>query len=156
MEIFFSFFFFFKFRALNLFAISPTGGVPIFCQLHVIYNQFNDISQLLCANEHVHCHSVSRIGENKLKSGEKRRMSKRLRQFKCSNDPNDFCYVCGNYKQKKNSRAFSNVLKEAFTRYFGMEPDNLQESYTPDNARDHCYITLTKWNAGQEYVVFFF
>lgn len=79
-------------------------------------------------------------------------MSKRARKFQCVNDPNLFCYVCGEYTAQKSRNLFSDAAKDAFTQYFGMTPDNLDEAYTPNDVCHHCYSTLTAWVSGAKYV----
>ena len=45
--------------------------------------------------------------------------SKRIRRC-CLNDPNVFCYICGEYMAKEHRFNVRDVTKKAYQAYFGM------------------------------------
>lgn len=82
-------------------------------------------------------------------------MSKRFREFKCVNDPNDFCNVCGEYIKKKKLRKFTDALQESYRNYFGTLP-NLTDPWTPKSLCAICQSILSKWAVGHRYEFVFF
>lgn len=75
-------------------------------------------------------------------------MSKRKRDFECENDPDNFCYVCGEYTQLRDRRSFTNILQDAYLHYFGIAGAHLDAVWTPFIVCNQCKTTLVSWAAG--------
>lgn len=75
-------------------------------------------------------------------------MSKRRRTFKCANDPDNFCYICGKYIIAKNRRTFNKLIEENYLQYFGIRVENLNEPWTPGILCRLCYDNLARWGSG--------
>lgn len=76
------------------------------------------------------------------------KMAKRKRIFECENNPDYFCYICGNYIVCKNKRKFTTALQEFYFQYFQMKVENLEENWTPNSICPTCYTPLTAWASG--------
>ncbi|XP_050548562.1 uncharacterized protein LOC126910234 [Daktulosphaira vitifoliae] len=74
-------------------------------------------------------------------------MSSNKRQYKCKNNPNKFCYVCGEYIFVTPPN-FTSTLQSAYRLYFYISPENLGESWTPNVLCNTCKTGLTMWMTG--------
>lgn len=81
-------------------------------------------------------------------------MSNAKCKFHCKNDPNKFCYVCGEYIFVTPPK-FTVTLQNAYSLYFNVTPENLDESWTPNVLCNTCRTSLTMWMSGAKYVDFF-
>ena len=75
-------------------------------------------------------------------------MNKRLRQFECVNNPDDFCNVCGKHMTKKQVKVFTETLQKHYSDYFGALP-TLNEPWAPSMLCIVCFSNLHQWAAGQ-------
>lgn len=71
-------------------------------------------------------------------------------KYKCSNDPDSFCYVCGKYTLKDLRRMFSGSAKTAYMQYSGIQPDNWKMPWTPNYVCHTCFSRLTEWANGKK------
>lgn len=81
-------------------------------------------------------------------------MSKTKREFECKNDPDDFCYVCGDYVVEKKIRKFTDSLRKSYLQYFKVAPENLNERWTPNAICSSCHVILSEWASGSKKYVF--
>lgn len=65
-------------------------------------------------------------------------MAKRPRLFTCLNDPNNFCYICGEYILRKYKTVFLNTLQRKYEEHFGVAAENLEEPWTPSYICKSC------------------
>lgn len=74
-------------------------------------------------------------------------MSQRV--FKCKNDPNSFCYICGEIIFKNKGRDINEKIAEAFNNYFGFPVHNLEKSWVPKQCCNTCRLNLMDWSNGK-------
>ena len=72
------------------------------------------------------------------------------RVFKCKIDPNNFCFVCGNYIFNKKGRLMNEHIKYAYLHYFGFGVNEEPNSWTPNVICDRCRKILTSWLSGEK------
>ena len=60
----------------------------------------------------------------------------------CSNDPDHFCYICGEYIFKKNRRKITDFVEKTYSDYFGIGLVNQDREWTPDTVCKHCLDRL--------------
>ena len=74
-------------------------------------------------------------------------MSTKPRQ--CQNNPDVFCYICGEYMTAKyqfNERGFT---KRAYEAYFNMKLQDQDKSWAPHKVCKHCTKRLRFWTQGK-------
>ena len=49
----------------------------------------------------------------------------------CINDPNQFCYVCGEYILKENRRKITEFLADTYSDYFGINLGHQDKMWAP-------------------------
>ena len=74
-------------------------------------------------------------------------MSELIRNNICKNDPDKFCYACGQYIFVVPNK-FTASLKAAFRSYFKVAPESLGESWTPNVLCNTCKASLATWMSG--------
>lgn len=69
----------------------------------------------------------------------------------CTNSPDKFCYVCGNYTASKNRHKISTSpsLHENYLAYFGFAISDQDKWYVPHFVCSYCYSTLAHWRVGK-------
>ncbi|KAH9633685.1 hypothetical protein HF086_012611 [Spodoptera exigua] len=67
---------------------------------------------------------------------------------KCINDPNCFCYVCGELTFKKQRRNFTNLVMECYHQCFGFSVAHQDKSWAPHVCCIACVKNLTDWKKG--------
>ena len=72
----------------------------------------------------------------------------------CVNDPNHFCYVCGQFTTKSQSRPISSLLKSAYHAYFGMKLGDQDKKWAPHIVCVSCNLHLTQWLKGKDKMPF--
>lgn len=78
-------------------------------------------------------------------------MNSTTRQFKCKNNPQKFCYACGNYIFGTPVK-FTASLQTAYRLYFGVAPENLDKAWIPVVLCNSCKTCLATWMSGARYV----
>lgn len=71
------------------------------------------------------------------------------RDFKCKNNPDDFCFICGHYIFGNSARKITNSVRDAYFHYFGFRVKNLDKSWTPNFICASCRLTLMRWVSGK-------
>ena len=64
----------------------------------------------------------------------------------CVNDPNCFCYICGEYTVKKYRRALTHRLKRLYKLYFGCAVGEQDKSWAPHISCVRCSAGLYTWS----------
>ena len=67
------------------------------------------------------------------------------RRRKCTNDPNAFCYICGDYMMKDKRRGITSFIKRSYQAYFGMKIVHQDRSWAPLQCCTSCTESLRKW-----------
>lgn len=69
----------------------------------------------------------------------------------CSNSPDKFCYICGNFTASKNRHQISTSpsVHENYLAYFGFKISNQDKWYVPHFVCSYCYSTLAHWRVGK-------
>ncbi|EFA13536.1 hypothetical protein TcasGA2_TC005054 [Tribolium castaneum] len=67
----------------------------------------------------------------------------------CLNNPNSFCYVCGEYTLKKFRKPISEFVQNAYFAYFNLEIKDIDKTWTPNNVCKMCTEHLRQWINGQ-------
>jgi hypothetical protein len=73
-------------------------------------------------------------------------MEERRRQ--CKNDPNVFCYICGEYMMKEQRRGITNNINNSYEAYFGMKIGHQDNYWEPNSCCSSCTERLRKWTKG--------
>lgn len=64
---------------------------------------------------------------------------------KCKNNPDDFCYICGEYESVINKKQISTVHERAYLAYFGFGISDQTEQWVPHFICKNCHLGLLKW-----------
>ncbi len=69
----------------------------------------------------------------------------------CTNHPDNFCYVCGQYTNKDQQRSVSKAvkMKAAYFHYFGSKVGDQDKSWAPHICCRSCQSGLTQWLVGK-------
>jgi hypothetical protein len=67
----------------------------------------------------------------------------------CKNDPDNFCYICGQFMVRAMRKIMSQKLKQAYNLYFGWKVGNEDKSWAPHYCCTQCYTALTQWLNGK-------
>ena len=67
----------------------------------------------------------------------------------CLNQPDMFCYICGEYTQQENRKPISEFLKRAYLSYFGIQLKGQDKSWTPHIVCKTCMEHLRQWTNGK-------
>nr|CAI5831412.1 unnamed protein product [Callosobruchus analis] len=49
----------------------------------------------------------------------------------CVNQPDVFCYICGEYMFQQNRRAITEFVKQAYLAYFGVKLGDQDKTWAP-------------------------
>ena len=66
----------------------------------------------------------------------------------CVNDPDSFCYICGQFTLKKQKRNINSKVKKAYKLYFGCELGDQDKKWAPHVCCGSCALGLEKWIQG--------
>lgn len=75
-------------------------------------------------------------------------MSKQERTFRCVNNQDNFCFVCGEWIAKGKANILNNTLQEIYRQYFGEAAKNYCEQWTPNSICHICRTILYSWASG--------
>ena len=73
-------------------------------------------------------------------------MSGGLRSQGCLNDPDHFCYICGEYILKENRKNIIKSVLENYSAYFGIPIENLDKTWVPHKVCRTCEEHLRQWS----------
>lgn len=68
---------------------------------------------------------------------------------RCLNNPNHFCYICGEYVFKNCRKVISELVKNTYSLYFKMLLDKNEKSWAPDCVCKSCVEYLRLWKSGK-------
>jgi hypothetical protein len=78
---------------------------------------------------------------------------KRSRSFKmsrkCVNDPDSFCYICGEFTAKHQRRELTPTVRESYRLYFGFRINDEDKSWVPHGCCVSCAAGLSQWKTGR-------
>lgn len=76
----------------------------------------------------------------------------------CKNNPDIFCYVCGEYCVARERKRITESFKGIYQQYFGIGLRcGANVKYAPSVVCSKCYRSLLKWNQGQiDYIEYAF
>ena len=64
----------------------------------------------------------------------------------CVNDPNTFCFICGEYSMfKQNRRGIDANISKWYYAYFRMKLGDQDKPWAPHNVCQRCYLDLFNW-----------
>ncbi|GBM77926.1 hypothetical protein AVEN_89589-1 [Araneus ventricosus] len=66
----------------------------------------------------------------------------------CKNNPDSFCYVCGDLTLKAQRKLLSPLLQTAYHFYFDCQVGDQGKEWPPKLCCTTCYSSLTKWLKG--------
>ncbi|KAK2578077.1 hypothetical protein KPH14_001025 [Odynerus spinipes] len=69
----------------------------------------------------------------------------------CINEPNLFCFVCGEVTTKSTRRNITALLKEAYKEYFEIELGDQDKDWAPHVCCTKCFITLLRYKKNKKY-----
>ena len=68
---------------------------------------------------------------------------------KCLNDPDIFCYICGEFTLKDSRRNITEFAKKAYFAYFGVKIGDQDKNWAPHVACHTCIEHLRQWTNGK-------
>ncbi|GBM82659.1 hypothetical protein AVEN_200563-1 [Araneus ventricosus] len=68
----------------------------------------------------------------------------------CSNDPNKFCYICGEFTIKKQQRNITDFVKKLCFAYFGVKLGDQDKSWATHIVCCICVEELKQWLSGKQ------
>ena len=69
--------------------------------------------------------------------------------WKCKNNFNWFCYICGNIILPKWQAKFTDFVKKAYRNYFGVKLEDQDKPFTPHIFSKTCEENLRNWRNGK-------
>ena len=73
-------------------------------------------------------------------------MESKLRR--CANDPDMFCYICGEYILKNQRKSITDTVIRLYLAYFGIEIHNQDKVWVPHSVCKMCIEHLRQWEKG--------
>lgn len=67
----------------------------------------------------------------------------------CHNDPNVFCYMCGDHMVKEHRFNVRELTRKAYQAYFGGKLGDQDKSWAPHKVWKNCTDTLRLWTQGK-------
>ena len=67
----------------------------------------------------------------------------------CVNDPNVFCYICGEYTLEHNQNLITDFVKQAYLAYFKVKLGDQDKSWAPHIVCKTCIGHLRQWTKKQ-------
>ena len=64
---------------------------------------------------------------------------------RCVNDPDNFCYVCGEYTLKHDRKAISDFVEQSYLAYFELKLGDQDKSWAPHISCKTCIEPLQQW-----------
>ena len=68
----------------------------------------------------------------------------------CTNDPNIFCYICGEYVVKSQRQNITNFVKNVYYAYFGIKLGDQDKTWAPHKVCRSCVESLRRWSKGKQ------
>ena len=68
----------------------------------------------------------------------------------CTNDPNIFCYICGEYVVKSQRQNITNFVKNVYYAYFGIKLGDQDKTWAPHKVCRSCVKSLRRWSKGKQ------
>ena len=76
-------------------------------------------------------------------------VEKSTERRQCRNNPDIFCYICGEYVMAKYRFNVRDYTKRVYEAYFGMKLRDQDKSWVPHKVCKHCIETLRFWTQGK-------
>lgn len=73
---------------------------------------------------------------------------------KCINDPDNFCYVCGDLTFKEQRRSLTLLVRKCYELYFGCKVGDQDKNWAPHICCSTCVKRLTDWAKGKRHMSF--
>ena len=67
----------------------------------------------------------------------------------CCNDPNKFCYICGEYVLEDQRRTITDFVRKVYLAYFGIRLGDQDKSWAPHVVCKTCIEHLRMWTNGK-------
>ena len=64
---------------------------------------------------------------------------------KCLNDPDHFCYICGQYKLVEQLRPITDSVKKVYLAYFKIKLGDQDKDWAPHTVCVKCMKELSSW-----------
>lgn len=68
---------------------------------------------------------------------------------RCLNNPQCFCYICGEYVFQNYRKSITNFVKTAYYDYFKVQVYNLDKPWVPKTVCQNCVVSLRQWLNGK-------
>lgn len=72
----------------------------------------------------------------------------------CINQPDSFCYICGEVTLKSQRRNITPLIKKSYELYFGCKLGDQDKSWAPHSCCNSCVTLLTGWLNGSRHMTF--
>lgn len=69
---------------------------------------------------------------------------------KCKNDPNRFCYICGQVTLSDWKSPITNFVKNSYHAYFGVKLGDQDKAFAPHICCKMCVTSLRRWSKGKQ------
>ena len=66
----------------------------------------------------------------------------------CRNDPDKFCYICGQYTFKDQRKAITDFVRKVYLAYFKVMLGDQDKPWAPHIVCKACVESLRKWSNG--------
>ncbi len=66
----------------------------------------------------------------------------------CRNNPDVFCYICGEYTLSVDRKNITRFVKHAYQAYFEVKLGDQDKSWAPHTVRKTCVEYLRRWTKG--------
>ena len=67
----------------------------------------------------------------------------------CCNDPDSFCYICGEYILKEHKRSITDFVRKVYRAYFGVKLGDQDNPWAPHVVCKSCVEHLRMWTKGK-------
>ena len=67
---------------------------------------------------------------------------------RCYNDPDKFCYICGQYTFKNQRKAITDFVRKVYIAYFKVKLGDQDKPWAPHIVCKACVENLRKWTNG--------
>ena len=71
------------------------------------------------------------------------------RRRSCCNDPDSFCYICGEYILKEYKRSITDFVRKVYRAYFGVKLGDQDKPWAPHVVCKSCVEHLRMWTKGK-------
>jgi len=76
-----------------------------------------------------------------------------LNTHECKGNPDAFCFICGEYKTKKNEKGFTSNMQNIYKSCFGINVTHQESNWVPHKICSACYNMLRRWEKNKKNII---